>query len=142
MTPADAGDVYQMSSGAIYATAEEQVEWRKERYRYFLENDHEGAWVAVDEDRIAGVALALVRKGALPVRGRRAVPQRRGGSEVARPRSRLRRGAMIASSHVTTLMAGGTVRRARPDLEFMLRTGHHLLVAESPAGRGYAVVWD
>jgi len=29
-----------------------------------------------------------------------------------------------------------------PDLEFMLRTGHHLLVAEGPAGTGYAVIWD
>lgn len=29
-----------------------------------------------------------------------------------------------------------------PDLEFMLRTGHRLLVADEAAGRGYAVVWD
>jgi GNAT superfamily N-acetyltransferase len=29
-----------------------------------------------------------------------------------------------------------------PDLEFMLQTGCRLLVAEGPAGRGYAVVWE
>lgn len=29
-----------------------------------------------------------------------------------------------------------------PDLEFMLRSGHRLLVAEGPAGKGYAVVWE
>ncbi len=29
-----------------------------------------------------------------------------------------------------------------PDLEFMLRTGHRLLVADDAAGRGYAVIWD
>jgi GNAT superfamily N-acetyltransferase len=29
-----------------------------------------------------------------------------------------------------------------PDLEFMLRTGSRLLVADDVAGRGYAVVWD
>ena len=29
-----------------------------------------------------------------------------------------------------------------PDLEFMLRTGLRLLVAEGQAGKGYAVVWE
>lgn len=29
-----------------------------------------------------------------------------------------------------------------PDLEFMLQTGCRLLVAENPAGRGYAVAWE
>jgi ribosomal protein S18 acetylase RimI-like enzyme len=29
-----------------------------------------------------------------------------------------------------------------PDLEFMLRTGHRLLVAEGPAGNGYTVIWE
>jgi hypothetical protein len=29
-----------------------------------------------------------------------------------------------------------------PDLDFMLRTGHRLLVADDAAGRGYAVIWD
>ena len=73
MTASDAEGVYRTSSEAIPATDEErqqvmnrsaeEVEQRKERYRHFLEHDQKGAWVAVDGDRVAGVALAIVREG-------------------------------------------------------------------------------
>jgi GNAT superfamily N-acetyltransferase len=72
MTAADADGVYLTSSEAIPATDEErqrvmnrsaeEVERRKKRYRHFLRHDPEGAWVAVDGDRVAGVALALARE--------------------------------------------------------------------------------
>jgi hypothetical protein len=84
----------------------------------------------------------------------------------------MRRYALAGFSLQPTLMAGGKVRReslpaglkARegtadlelaakvdrlvrgaphgPDLEFMLRTGSRLLVAEGSSGQGYAVVWE
>lgn len=73
MTAVDADGVYRTSSEALPATAEErqqvmnrsteEVGRRKERYHHFLEHDARGAWVAVDGDRVAGVALALVREG-------------------------------------------------------------------------------
>jgi GNAT superfamily N-acetyltransferase len=73
MTAADADDVYRTSSQALPATDEErrqvmnrsteEVERRKRRYRHFLEHDPEGAWVAVNDDGVAGVALALEREG-------------------------------------------------------------------------------
>jgi GNAT superfamily N-acetyltransferase len=73
MTTADAEGVYRVSSQALPATSEEreqvmsrsaeEIGRRKERYLHFLEHDPEGAWVAVDGDRVAGVALALVREG-------------------------------------------------------------------------------
>src|SRR5215207_7050340 len=72
MTATDAEGVYRTSSEALPATDEErqqvmsrsaeEVERRKERYRDFLEHDQRGAWVAVDGDRVAGVALALARE--------------------------------------------------------------------------------
>lgn len=73
MKTADADGVYRTSSEAIPASPEEreqvrnrspeEVERRKQRYRYFLEHDPEGAWVAVAGGEIAGVALAIVREG-------------------------------------------------------------------------------
>jgi len=73
MKISDAPGVYRMSSVALTETAEEreelgrrsaqEIERREERYRHFLEHDPEGAWVAVDGDRVAGVALALAREG-------------------------------------------------------------------------------
>jgi GNAT superfamily N-acetyltransferase len=73
MTAADADGVYRTSSQAIPATDEErrqvmnrsaeEVVRRKRRYRHFLKHDPEGAWVAVDGDTVAGVALALAREG-------------------------------------------------------------------------------
>ena len=73
MTAADADSVYRTSSRALPANDEErrqvmnrsaeEVERRKRRYRHFLEHDPEGAWIAVDGDKIAGVALALEREG-------------------------------------------------------------------------------
>ena len=72
MTAADAEGVYRTSSEAIPETSEErrqvmnrsaqEVEWRKERFLHFLRHDPEGAWVAVDGSRVAGVALAIVRE--------------------------------------------------------------------------------
>src|ERR671911_765946 len=72
MTAADADGVYRTGSEAIPATDEErqqvmnrsaeEVARRIRRYQHFLEHDPEGAWVAVDCDTVAGVALALVRE--------------------------------------------------------------------------------
>ena len=204
MTAADADGVYRTSSEALPATAEErqqvmsrsaeEVGRRKQRYRYFLEHDPEGAWVAADGDRVAGVALALVREG-IWVLSLFAVDEKYRNEGIGKElldRALLYgegcRGAMIASSThpgamrryalagfmlLPTLMAGGKVRhealpaglKARegtladlelaaevdrtvrgsphgPDLEFMLRTGVRLLVAEARGGIGYAVVWE
>ena len=204
MTATDADGVYRTSSEALSATAEErqrvmsrsaeEVARRRERYHHFLEHDPEGAWVAVDGDRVAGVALALVREGVW-VLSLFAVSEEyrneglgRGLLDRALLYAEGCRGAMIASStHPAamrryalagftlrpTLMASGKVRRESlpadlgtragteadlelaagvdrrvrgaahgPDLEFALRTGARLLVAESPAGSGYAVVWE
>ena len=202
MTAADADGVYRTSSEALPATDEErqhvmnrsaeEVAQRKERYQHFLKLDPEGAWVAVDGDRVAGVALALVREG-IWVLSLFAVAEEyrdEGLGKTLLYRALLYaegcHGAMIASStHPAamrryaladfslqpTLMASGKVSRqslpaglkardgmeadlelaARidrtvrgaphgPDLEFMLRTGSRMLVAEGPEGSGYAVV--
>jgi GNAT superfamily N-acetyltransferase len=204
MTAADADGVYRTSHEALPATAEErqqvmnrsaeEVARRKERYRYFLEHDSEGAWVAVDGDRVAGVALALVREGvwvlslfavAEEYRGQgrgktlldRAFRHAEGcgGAMIASSThpAAMRRYASVGFSLWPTLTASGKVRReslpaglkARegtaadldlatrvdravrgashgPDLEFMLRSGSRMLVAEGPEGSGYAVVWE
>lgn len=203
MTAADAEGVYRTSSEALPATDEErqqvknrsaeEVAARKERYLHFLRHDPGGAWVAMDGDRIAGVALALVREGiwVLSLFAVDELYRNQGVGKELLGRALLYaegcRGAMIASSHhpaamrryalagfslQPTLTAGGTVRRESlpaglktregteedlelatevdrlvrgsahgPDLEFMLRTGHRLLVVDGAAGRGYAVVW-
>jgi len=72
MTAADADGAYHTSSEAIPGTDEErqqvrnrsaeEIERRNERYLHFLKHDAEGTWVALDGDRVAGVALALVRE--------------------------------------------------------------------------------
>ena len=204
MTAADAQGVYRTSSEALPATDEErqqvmsrsaeEVERRKERYRHLLEHDQRGAWVAVEGDRLAGVALALVREGVWMLSLFAVAEEYRNegvGKELldrALLYARGCRGAMIASSRhpaamrryalagftlQPTLMAGGKVRRESlpaglktregteadlelanrvdrllrgaphgPDLEFMLRTGSRLLVADGPVGYGYAVVWE
>jgi GNAT superfamily N-acetyltransferase len=204
MNAADAEGVYRTSSQAIPATEEErrqvrnrsaqEVEQRKERYRHFLAHDPEGAWVAADGDRIAGVALALEREGVWVLSLFAVDEQYRNQGVGKRLLGRAllysegRSGAMIASSQhpaamhryalagftlQPTLMASGQVRRSSlpaglkaregkeehlqlaaevdrlvrgaahgPDLEFMLRTGHRLLVADDAAGRGYAVIWQ
>lgn len=204
MTAADAEGVYRTSSEALPATDEErqqvmgrsaeEVERRKERYRHFLEHDQSGAWVAVDGDRVAGVALALVREGVWAL-SLFAVDEEYRDAGVGKDLfdrtlgyAKGTRGAIIASSShpaamrryalagftlLPTLMAGGKVRRESlpaglrtregtdadlglaaevdrlvrgasrgRDLKFMLRTGPHLLVADGPAGCGYAVVWE
>lgn len=202
MTAADADGVYRVSSEAIPDTDEErrrvrdrsteEVERRKGRYRHFLEHDPEGAWVAVDGDRVAGVALALVREDVwiLSLFAVDEAYRNEGLGKALLDRALLYgggcRGAMISSSRHPaamrryalsgftlhpTLTAEGTIRRAflpaglqtregteadielasrvdrlvrgsahGPDLEFMLRTGSRLLVADRPSGRGYAVV--
>jgi len=142
MTATDAEGVYRTSSEALPATDEErqqvmsrsaeEVERRKERYRHFLEHDQRGAWVAVDGDRVAGVALALVREGVW-VLSLFAVAEEYRNARVGKElldRALLyakgTTGAMIASSShpaamrryalagftlLPTLMAGGKVRR-------------------------------
>jgi GNAT superfamily N-acetyltransferase len=204
MTAADAQGVYRTSSEALPATDEErqqvmsrsaeEVERRKGRYRHFLEHDQRGAWVAVDGDRVAGVALALVREGVWVLSlfavdeeyrnvgvGRRLLDRALGyakgtrGAMIASSRhpAAMRRYALAGFTLLPTLMAGGKVRReslpaglkAREgteadlelaagvdrlvrgathgrDLVFMLRTGQRLLVADGPAGYGYAIVWE
>ncbi len=204
MTATDADGVYQTSSEALPSTDEErrqvmnrsaeEVARRKQRYQHFLKHDPEGAWVAVDGDRVAGVALALVREN-LWILSLFAVAEEyrdEGLGNALLDRALLYaegcRGAMIASStHPAamrryalagfslqpTLMASGKVNReslpaglkiregtaadlelaARvdrtvrgsphgPDLEFVVRTGSRLLVAEGPGGSGYAIVWE
>src|SRR5215218_3151933 len=201
MTAADADSVYRTSSRALPANDEErrqvmnrsaeEVERRKRRYRHFLEHDPEGAWIAVDGDKVAGVALALEREGiwilslfavaegyrdrglgkALLDRALRYGEGCRGAmiSSSTHPAA-MRRYALAGFSLQPTLMASGklsrrslpaglkardgrnedlelaaTVDRAvrgaphGPDLEFMLRTGSRLLVAEGAEGSGYAV---
>ena len=203
MNAADAEGVYRTSSEALPATEEErqqvrnrsaeEVEARKERYLHFLQHDPEGMWVAEDEGKIVGVALALVREGVW-VLSLFTVDEKYRNQGVGKEllgRALLHaegcRGAMIASSHhpaamrryalagfmlQPTLTASGMVRRESvpaglktregaeedlelaagvdrlvrgsahgPDLEFMLCTGHRLLVVDGAAGRGYAVVW-
>ena len=202
MKISDAPGVYRMSSVALTETAEEreevgrrsveEIERRQERYRHFLEHDPEGAWVAVDGDGVAGVALALAREG-LWVLSLFAVAEEYRSAGVGRELlgralgyAEGCKGAILAASThpaamrsyalagfdlYPTLMASGRVRRERlpsglgvregaeedlllaaevdrllrggahgPDLEFMLRNGCRLLVAERQASRGYAVV--
>jgi len=202
MTAADADGVYRVSSEAIPDTDEErqqvrnrsaeEVRRRKERYRHFLEHDPEGAWVAVDRDRVAGVALALAREevwvlslfavdeeyrneGVGKALLDRALLYADGcsGAMIAASRhpAAMRRYALAGFALEPTLMASGTVRRESlpsglktreggksdleltsrvdrlvrgsahgPDLEFMLRTGSRLLVADDPEEYGYAIV--
>ena len=204
MTAADADGVYRTSSEALSATAEErqrvmnrsaeEVGRRKERYLHFLEHDPGGAWVATDGDRVAGVALALLREGVWVLSlfavdeeyrnqgvGERllgralAYAERRKGAMIASSThpAAMRRYALAGFALLPTLMASGKVRRGSlpaglatregtaadlelaaevdrtvrgaahgPDLEFMLRTGTSLLVAEGPQESGYAVVWE
>lgn len=204
MTPADSDGVYRTSSEAIPETDEErqrvrnrsaeEVERRKKRYLHFLKHDPEGAWVAVDADRVVGVALALVREGvwilslfAVDEEYRnegvgRALLDRAllygdgcGGAMIAASGhpAAMRRYALSGFTLHPTLTASGTVNSRvipaglttrdgeeadlqlaaevdtlvrgaphGPDLEFMLRIGSRLLVADRLSGRGYAVVHE
>jgi GNAT superfamily N-acetyltransferase len=142
MTAADADGAYRMSSEAMPDTDEErqqvrsrsaeEIRRRKERYRHFLEHDPEGAWVAVDGDRVAGIALALVREDVwvlslFAVDGEyrnegvgkalldRALLYADGcsGAMIAASRhpAAMRRYALAGFTLKPTLMAAGTVRR-------------------------------
>ncbi|MEW6637774.1 MAG: GNAT family N-acetyltransferase [Actinomycetota bacterium] len=72
MKESDVEDAYRMSGLALSESAEEKerimsrspeaAERRKARYRHFLRHDPEGAWVAADGERLAGLAIALVRE--------------------------------------------------------------------------------
>lgn len=73
MTARDVDSAYATNSFALAATVEEkeqitnrspeEVERRKARYDLFLEHDPDGAWVAVDGERVVGSAIALARDG-------------------------------------------------------------------------------
>jgi hypothetical protein len=69
MTLGDVDAVYDLATAAFAEPGEvelrtpEDVEGRKERFRHFLRHDEEGAWVADDDGRVAGVAIALMREG-------------------------------------------------------------------------------
>src|SRR5215213_5805624 len=154
MTAADAEGVYRTSSRALAATEEErqqirsrsaeEVERRKERYLHSLEHDQRGAWVAVDGDRVAGVALALAREDVW-VLSLFAVDEEYRDDGLGKElldRALLYaegcRGAMIASSTNSaamrryalagfalrpTLMAGGKVRRGSLPVGLKTREG-------------------
>ncbi len=72
MRPSDAYDVYEVSTNALHDSPEErehvqnrtaeEVQQRIDRYGHLLEHDPNGSWVAVDGERVVGVALALVRE--------------------------------------------------------------------------------
>jgi GNAT superfamily N-acetyltransferase len=72
MRPDDAEAVYRTASTALFESPEDQealrrrtpeeVERRIERHRHVLHHDPDGAWVAEEDGRISGVALALVRE--------------------------------------------------------------------------------
>ena len=154
MATADADGVYRASSEALPATPEErqqvmnrgaeEVGRRTKRYRHLLEHDPDGAWVAVDGDRVAGVALALVRESVW-VLSLFAVDEEYRDDGLGKElldRALLYaegcRGAMIASSTNPaamrryalagfalrpTLMAGGTVRRGSLPVGLKTREG-------------------
>jgi GNAT superfamily N-acetyltransferase len=72
MRPEDADAVYDTASTALFESMEErevlrrrtpdQVEARKARYGHFLRHDPEGAWLAEEDGRVAGVAISVVRE--------------------------------------------------------------------------------
>ena len=72
MKPEDAEAVYRTASAALFESPDDQEALRRrtredalrriERHRHVLHHDPGGAWVAEDDGRITGVALALVRE--------------------------------------------------------------------------------
>lgn len=72
MNDEDTDATYPMATAALFEDEEEEEQTRnrdaqeaarrRRRYELALEQDPAGAWVAVDGERIAGVALALVRE--------------------------------------------------------------------------------
>lgn len=154
MQPGDVDGVYYMSGIALSETPEErerirdrspeEVRQRKDRYWHSLKHDREGAWVAAHGDRIAGVALALVRESVwvLSLFGVAVEYRNTGvGKELldhALDYAKGGKGAMIASStHPAamrryalagftlrpTLTAGGIVRRDSLPSKLAVRDG-------------------
>ena len=132
----------------------EEVQRRVNRYRHFLRQDPDGAWVAVDGNRVVGVAVAL-RRERVWVLSLFAVNEEYRGAGVGRDLINCALqysagcdGAMIAAStHPAamrryaragfdlrpTLMASGTVRQAALPENLSVRVGHEKdlpLVAE------------
>lgn len=72
MRPEDAEAVYRTASTALFESPEDQEALRRRtpeevanrtaRYGHLLRHDPEGAWVAEEDGRVSGVALALVRE--------------------------------------------------------------------------------
>ncbi len=154
MKTTDAGGVYRTSSEALPATTEEREEIRgrsaeeigrrKDRYLHFLDQDPQGAWVAVDGERVVGVALALEREGVW-ILSLFAVEEEYRDAGVGRKLldraldyAEGCKGAMLASSThpaamrryalagfdlLPTLMASGTVRRDSLPAGLMVREG-------------------
>lgn len=154
MTPEDVDAAYHTFSLALAETAEEkeqirnrtpdEVESRKERYRHSLKNDPEGSWIAVAGDRMAGVALALVREGVWVLsllavdEAYRNVGVGRGLIDRALECATGCKGGMIAASThpaalrcyalagftlLPTLMASGVVRRESIPADLAVRQG-------------------
>ena len=164
MTLSDIDATYLMAGIALSETPEEEariqsrtpeeVQRRVNRYRHFLRHDPDGAWVAVDGDRVVGVAVALWRESVW-VLSLFAVDEEYRGTGVGRDLidralqySAGCDGAMIAAStHPAamrryaragfdlrpTLMASGTVRQSALPENLPVRIGHEKdlpLVAE------------
>lgn len=154
MIPEDVDEAYLMSSLALAETdrekerirnrTPEEVEIRKERYRHSLEHDPEGSWIAADGDRVAGVALALVRENVWILSlfavdeayrnagiGRRLLDRAleyaagcQGGILAASTHpAALRRYALAVFTLLPTLMASGTVRRESVPPDLAVRQG-------------------
>lgn len=154
MKPEDAEAVYRTASTALFESPEdretlrrrtpEEVADRTARYGHLLRHDPEGAWVAEEEGRISGVALALVRERVwiLSLFAVDAAHRNTGlGAELlgrALAYAKGCKGAMIASSgHPAamrsyaragfdlhpTLSASGPVRRDRIPADLSVRDG-------------------
>lgn len=154
MTSEDVDGAYHTFSLALAESEEEKeqirnrtpedVEIRKERYRHSLEHDPQGAWIAADGDRMAGIALALVREGVWVLSlfavdekyrnagiGRKLLDRAleyaagcRGGIIAASTHpAALRRYALAGFTLLPTLMASGAVRRDSIPANLEVRQG-------------------
>ncbi|HET7481003.1 MAG TPA: GNAT family N-acetyltransferase [Rubrobacteraceae bacterium] len=154
MTQDDVPAAYRAGSIALTESAEEaerarnrsaeEVARREARYRHALEHDPGGAWVAVDGDRVAGAALALVREGVW-ILSLLAVDEAYRNAGVGRDLldhalryaagcegamiaasthpAALRRYALAGFTLLPTLMASGTIRREALPADPSVRDG-------------------